>query len=96
MIWAAGEYQYPDINAFTGSELCLHNSKIDSWKNIKGNEFYVIGGNESGIDAAINLSRMGKKVTVLGRRKQFLMLTGCGNIVRTYGRHVKTLQTGTQ
>jgi len=68
LIWAAGEYQYPNINAFTGSELCLHNSKIDSWKNIKGNEFYVIGGNESGIDAAINLSKLGKKVHVLDEK----------------------------
>jgi len=68
LIWAAGEYQYPNINAFTGSELCLHNSKVESWKNIKGNEFYIIGGNESGIDAAINLSKLGKNVHVLDEK----------------------------
>ena len=60
LIWAAGEYQYPDLNAFSGSQLCMHNSSVKTWKEIKGDEFYVIGGNESGIDAAINLSRMGK------------------------------------
>ena len=65
MIWAAGEYQYPDLNVFKGAQLCLHNSKVKSWKHIKGEEFYVIGGNESGIDAAINLSKAGSKVTVL-------------------------------
>ena len=61
LIWAAGEYQYPEINAFSGSQLCMHNSTVKTWKEIKGDDFYVIGGNESGIDAAINLSRMGKK-----------------------------------
>ncbi len=68
LIWAGGEYQYPDLNVFEGSPLCLHNSKIKSWKQVKGEEFYVIGGNESGIDAAINLSKMGKKVTVLDEK----------------------------
>ena len=66
VIWAAGEYQYPDLDSFSGSELCIHNSHIKSWKEIHGDEFYIIGGNESGIDAAINLSKLGKKVTVLG------------------------------
>ena len=66
LIWAAGEYQYPDLDSFSGSELCLHNSQVKSWRELKGDEFYVIGGNESGIDAAINLSKLGKKVTVLG------------------------------
>ena len=68
LIWAAGEYQYPDLNAFKGSQLCLHNSKVKSWKNLKGKEFYVIGGNESGIDAAINLSKVGSKVTVFDEK----------------------------
>tara|TARA_B100000519_G_scaffold72768_1_gene62678 strand:- start:223 stop:1401 length:1179 start_codon:yes stop_codon:yes gene_type:complete len=65
VIWAAGEFQYPNTNSFPGSELCLHNSQIESWKEIKGDEIYIIGGNESGIDAAIHLSRLNKKVTVL-------------------------------
>ena len=69
LIWAAGEYQYPEINAFSGSQLCMHNSTVKTWKEIKGDDFYVIGGNESGIDAAINLSRMGKKVTVLDEKE---------------------------
>tara|TARA_B100000029_G_scaffold138122_3_gene133085 strand:- start:1503 stop:2693 length:1191 start_codon:yes stop_codon:yes gene_type:complete len=65
LIWAAGEFQYPSTELFSGSELCLHNSHIESWKQVQGDDVYVIGGNESGIDAAIHLSRLGKKVSVL-------------------------------
>ena len=65
LIWAAGEFQYPNTNSFSGSQLCIHNSQITSWEQIKGDDIYIIGGNESGIDAAIHLSRLGKKVTVL-------------------------------
>ncbi len=67
VIWAAGEFQYPNLHSFPGSELCLHNSKVESWEDIEGKKTYIIGGYESGIDAAINLSRLGKKVRVLER-----------------------------
>ena len=88
VIWAAGEFQYPNKNGFPGAELCVHNATITSWRAAaKGslglpleetssdevmdeglaNHFIVIGGNESGIDAAVNLSRCGKQVTVLDR-----------------------------
>ena len=65
LIWAAGEFQYPNRNSIPGSQVCLHNSEVESWENIEGDEVYVIGGNESGIDAAINLSKLGKKTHVL-------------------------------
>ena len=67
VIWAAGEFQYPDLNSIPGAEHCLHNSQVESWKDVKGDEFYVIGGYESGIDAAIQLSRLEKVVHVLAR-----------------------------
>ena len=67
LIWAAGEFQYPDTNSIPGAELCLHNSRVKSWEHVKGDEIYIIGGFESGIDAAIHLSRLGKKVHVLDR-----------------------------
>jgi len=67
VIWAAGEFQYPNLHSFPGSELCLHNSKVESWEDIEDEEVYIIGGYESGIDAAIHLSRLGKKVCVLER-----------------------------
>jgi thioredoxin reductase len=65
LIWAAGEFQYPNTNSIPGAELCLHNSRVKSWEQVEGDEFYVIGGYESGIDAAVHLSRSGKKVYVL-------------------------------
>lgn len=86
VIWAAGEFQYPQRNGFDGSDLCVHNATITSWraaaegslglpleevrsdKSIDekaGKHFIVIGGSESGIDAAINLSRHDRTVTVL-------------------------------
>ncbi len=67
LIWAAGEFQYPNLNIFKGSELCLHNSQVRSWEHLEGDEFYIIGGFESGMDAAVNLSKLGKKVNVLDR-----------------------------
>jgi putative flavoprotein involved in K+ transport len=68
LIWAAGEFQYPNLNPFPGAELCLHNSQVSSWKDLSGDEFTVIGGYESGMDAAANLVALGKKVKVLDRQ----------------------------
>jgi len=65
VIWAAGEYQYPNLNPFPGAEYCWHNSQIRSWKDIEGEELIVIGGYESGMDAASNLIALGKKVGVI-------------------------------
>ena len=68
MIWAAGEFQYPRATGpsmFTGAEHCLHNSSVRSWSDLKGNDYVVIGGYESGMDAAFNLSSCGKQCTVV-------------------------------
>nr|WP_228024979.1 NAD(P)/FAD-dependent oxidoreductase [cf. Phormidesmis sp. LEGE 11477] len=67
VIWAAGEYQYPRLHPFLGAEHCIHNAQIRSWAKLEGDEFIIIGGYESGIDAAANLVAMGKKVGVLDR-----------------------------
>ena len=64
VIWAAGEYQYPSQNAFTGSELGRHNSTVAKYGDLEGDDFLVIGGYESGIDAAYHLAKSGKKVKV--------------------------------
>ncbi|RAP31703.1 monooxygenase [Candidatus Marinamargulisbacteria bacterium SCGC AG-343-D04] len=71
LIWAAGEYQYPDRRAFKGSELCMHYSDISSFEEIKTDERIVIGAYESGCDAAINLCREGTSVTLLDRSNSF-------------------------
>ena len=64
VIWAAGEYQYPSQGAFVGSELCLHTSKVGSYRDLGGEDYLIIGGYESGIDAAYHLSKRGKSVRV--------------------------------
>lgn len=65
IVWAAGEFQYPNLELFPGSERCRHNATVDDWGSLEGSEFLVIGGYESGIDAAVQLGRMGKQVRVL-------------------------------
>jgi len=69
VIWATGEYQFPNLDVFTGIEHCLHNSRVGTWNNIKGKEIVVIGGQESGIDAAVNLINLGKNVTVISKKE---------------------------
>ncbi len=64
VIWAAGEYGYPKTGLFPGSDLCVHNSSVRDWTDMKGGEYHVIGGYESGIDAAYHLIKNGKQVTV--------------------------------
>lgn len=65
VIWAAGEFQYPNRDVFAGAEHCIHNATVPSWHELIGDEFVVVGGYESGIDAAVNLVRLGKHVRVL-------------------------------
>ncbi len=65
VIWAAGEYQYPSTNSFKGDVNTIHYSSIESFSNIKADEVTVIGGYESGFDAAINLAKLGKKVNLI-------------------------------
>ena len=71
VIWAAGEFQYPNLNPFPGAKLCMHNSQVRSWADLEGDEFVVIGGYESGVDAASNLAARGKKVKLLDRKSSW-------------------------
>tara|TARA_Y100000766_G_C18871603_1_gene588557 strand:+ start:267 stop:1451 length:1185 start_codon:yes stop_codon:yes gene_type:complete len=64
VIWAAGEYQYPSTDLFEGSDLCRHTSTVSSYNQLKGEDYLIIGGYESGIDAAYHLSKNGKQVRV--------------------------------
>ncbi len=67
VIWAGGEYNHPATTPFPGAVLCKHSSLVQSWADFKGHEAIVVGGYESGIDAACQLALTGKKVTVLSR-----------------------------
>ncbi|MEM0952612.1 MAG: NAD(P)/FAD-dependent oxidoreductase [Pseudomonadota bacterium] len=67
VIWAAGEFQYPRTLLFPGSELCQHTATIGSYDDVDGNDIIVIGGYESGIDAAYHLAYRDKMVRVFDR-----------------------------
>ena len=67
VIWAAGEFQYPSLSGFPGSELCQHTALVSSYEELEGDEFIIIGGYESGVDAAFHLSYHDKTVRLFDR-----------------------------
>lgn len=67
VIWAAGEFSRPDHGGIKGAHHCRHNGEVADWKLLRGGEYTIIGGYESGIDAAVNLAWLGKNVKVLSR-----------------------------
>ncbi len=69
VVWAGGEMQYPRTRGFHGAELCLHYSKVTSWDDLNGDERYIIGGSESGIDAAVGLAATGRRAVVFDREE---------------------------
>ena len=64
VIWAAGEYQYPLEATFEGSEFCRHTATVESYAGLDGDDYVIIGGYESGIDAAYHLAANGSSVRV--------------------------------
>ena len=64
VIWAAGEYQYPLEATFEGSEFCRHTATVEAYAGIDGDDYVIIGGYESGIDAAYHLAANGSSVRV--------------------------------
>ena len=67
VVWATGQFFTPREHAFPGAELALHSSKVKDWTECEGDEFTVIGGYESGVDAALNLVELGKSVGIHSR-----------------------------
>ena len=67
LIWAAGEFQYPRLDGFFGSELCRHTSTVSNYSNLDGDDIIIIGGYESGVDAAYHLAKSGKKVVLFDK-----------------------------
>jgi len=69
VIWAVGEFGRPDLGGIDGAGLCRHNSGVGDWDEVagEGERFVVIGGYESGIDAAVHLMERGREVHVLSR-----------------------------
>ncbi len=72
VIWAAGEFQYPRLNGFVGSELCRHTATIASYHELEGDDFIVVGGYESGVDVAYHLACRGKRVRVFDENRPWV------------------------
>ncbi len=70
VVWAAGEFQQPRYPPFPGSELGLHTGCIRDYEGLGAGERVIVGGCESGMDAAIHLSRLGATVTVIEKNIQ--------------------------
>ena len=64
VIWSAGEYQYPSLSGFAGVEHCRHTATVAKYGDLEGDDFLIIGGYESGIDAAYHLAKNDKQVRV--------------------------------
>ena len=69
VVWAGGEMQYPRTNGLLGAEHCLHNSRVTSWDDLGGDERCIIGGSESGVDAAVALAAAGRRAVVFDREE---------------------------
>lgn len=68
VVWAAGEFATPRRDLFPGEELCRHVSTVPAFAEVETRDVLVIGGYESGIDAAVALlERPDRHVTVLDR-----------------------------
>ncbi|MEM6310856.1 MAG: NAD(P)-binding domain-containing protein [Pseudomonadota bacterium] len=72
VIWACGHFDVPFDDGLPGAELGRHYGTIKNWSDIAEDEVYVIGGYESGIDAAIALAQKDKDVIVLDRGAPWL------------------------
>lgn len=75
LIWAVGEFQFPKYT-IPGSESGLHYGKVRSWSKVQGDKQVVLGGYESGIDAAYNLVLQGKQVMVFDPEAPWLRKVG--------------------
>lgn len=65
LIWAAGEFQNPQMKIVSGTAHCIHSSLIKDPSSLQGNAFVVIGGYESGVQMAFDLIQSNKKVTLI-------------------------------
>ena len=64
VVWAAGEFQCPR-ECVTGAELCHPQLVGAVVGELPGDDFVLVGGYESGVDAAVNLAKAGKRCTLL-------------------------------
>jgi putative flavoprotein involved in K+ transport len=70
LVWATGEFQFPNIPSWTGASIGIHNSRIGNWSDyITAGQgpAVIIGGYESGVDAAHQLSVLNCSSLLLAR-----------------------------
>ena len=67
VIWAAGEFLYPARGGFPGMELCQHTATVRRYAELEGDDFIIVGGYESGVDAAYHLAHQGKRCKILDK-----------------------------
>ncbi len=76
VVWAAGQFPTPLTDPFPGADHCLHTSQVSSWRThaerAESDEYLVIGGYESGIDAAVGLVDAGATVRVFDRGEPWI------------------------
>ncbi|CAM3859922.1 pyridine nucleotide-disulfide oxidoreductase [Kerstersia gyiorum] len=71
LIWAAGEFQFPELAPFSGAQWCHHYAQVEDWQAFRPVHQTVIGGYESGVDATVNLVRKGCEVRLLVRKQSW-------------------------
>lgn len=65
LISALGDFSFPSIQGIKGAERGIFYSDLGDYSCLEEVSSYpIIGGNESGFDAAIQLARMGKKAMI--------------------------------
>lgn len=97
VVWAAGEALYPHTAGFDGAELCHHTITVRAWDHHPGTHVVVIGGYESGIDAACQLVSRGRRVTVLDGAVPWEVIDADPSVSlspHTHGRLRRALATG--
>lgn len=67
VIWSCGQFGPPSDGGLIGADHAGHYAAVTRWQDVPGDEVFVTGGYESGIDAALGLARAGQRVTVLER-----------------------------
>ncbi|MGQ9658488.1 MAG: NAD(P)/FAD-dependent oxidoreductase [Fimbriimonadales bacterium] len=68
LIWAGGEFQYPNTAPFPGAEHAIHIAHLNDYTPLKGQRVVIIGGYESGFDVASwVLAHGGEAVVIDGR-----------------------------
>ncbi|QAU12024.1 thioredoxin reductase-like protein [Halorubrum sp. BOL3-1] len=69
VVWATGQFGRPNDEPFPGASHCVHNTRVGSWGSFADecvdDPVVVVGGYESGIDAALTLADVGQETIVL-------------------------------